>query len=767
MKTVKRSVSIMLVLLMIVSTALIASVFSASAAGTISYSFTNQQSGTAEGTITITPASDSYGTYYLYWADNTKALEGYREIASISVTSGSGKYTMPAHTAIPADATKLIAVKSSSKPSASACTVAAAAAVYSIPQSKQLSFSSKDVLYTFGAISDPQLANDSYGSNSYPNDETHLAAAFETLAKRGVNFTVTSGDTVNDQNGGQTFAAEYKSYQKILADSSYCNPIYETNGNHDSCVNWKGSDAVTLKAYIKATGLDSNADTLSMSKPYYEITEPITGDHFIFMSVEGGFYTNKNEQFSAAQLDWLEGLLKKYNGDGKNIFIMEHANVENWGSGDKFPNPFYDLPLMPSTQTGTARFVKLMETYKKCIIITGHTHLELSAQLNYSDNNGTSAVMMHNSAIGGVRRVVNGTVNRSPVLGLSEGYIIEVYEDCVIFNGTNMYYNEIMPSCSYIIPFTTSAEEKPSDPVTDPVTAPVTEPDTTTPTTTVNTTEPITTVPVTTAPATTATAPVSTDPTTPEVYIYGDADLNGSVNVKDATLVQKHAADIVTITGKAFIQANVNGDTAVNVRDATYIQKFVANLIVAFPAERDKSVASVSADSFQAELTAAKSALESYYTYSSYDQYMALKKAYRSYKSASLSQSEQTKAAAELSTLREALFDIAGDSNFTAPNEITVYFTNNKSWSKVYAYVWGSGGTKVSWPGEEMTYVKTNNQSQKIYSVTFSYDDYQKIIFSGDGTQTVDIQLTGDNNVGYFISGTSGSKLTCDAYAFS
>lgn len=67
-----------------------------------------------------------------------------------------------------------------------------------------------------------------------------------------------------------------------------------------------------------------------------------------------------------------------------------------------------------------------------------------------------------------------------------------------------------------------------------------------------------------------------------------------------------------------------------------------------------------------------------------------------------------------------------------------------------------------------MIYVKTNSQSQKIYSVTFSYDDYQKIIFSdGNGTQTVDISLTGDNNVGYYISGTSGSKLTCDTYAFS
>jgi len=43
---------------------------------------------------------------------------------------------------------------------------------------------------------------------------------------------------VNDQDGNRTFAAEYKRYQKILADSSYSKPIYESNGNHDVGTVW-------------------------------------------------------------------------------------------------------------------------------------------------------------------------------------------------------------------------------------------------------------------------------------------------------------------------------------------------------------------------------------------------------------------------------------------------------------------------------------------------------------------------------------------------
>ncbi len=463
----KRFIAITLAVLTLISM-LVCGITAINAASgvTLSYSFTggeSQKAGFAEGTISLKVTSSSAaGNYYLYWADNTKALAGYRQIATLNVANGAtGTYKMLDHTAIPPKATQLIAIKSSSVPTNK--NVSNAAATYAIPASKKLTDTT--TLYTFGAFSDPQIANDSYGSNSYPHDETHWAKALETFATRNVEFLVSSGDIVNDQNGGVTYAAEYQAYQKILANSSYANPVWEANGNHDVHVNWKSSTPQLNKPFVMGTGVDSTAATIKANKPYFEMTEPKTGDHFIFMAQEGGFYTNQKDQFTTAQLDWLEGLLKKYNGDGKNIFIMEHANVEGWGSGDKATSPFYyDLGLKKS-QASTARFIKLMETYKECVIITGHTHLELSAHLNFSDNNGTSAVMMHNSAVGGVRRLVNGTIDRSAVLGMSEGYFVDVYEDCIIFNGANLYSNEIMPDCTYIIPFDTTANgEQPVDP---------------------------------------------------------------------------------------------------------------------------------------------------------------------------------------------------------------------------------------------------------------------------------------------------------------
>ena len=753
----KKTLSLILCFLMAASLVTVGLV-SVSAADSISYSFSKTEKGFAEGTITLSAAD---GTYYLYWADSEKALEGMDTLGKITVSSGKGTLTMPKQTAIPADAEKLIAIKSASEPASLAnCTASKASAVYSIPASKQLPYKSRDAFYTFGSISDVQLANDSYGEGRYPYDETHLAAAFETLAKRDVDFTVSSGDTVNDQNGNQTYAAEYKRYQKILADSSYVMPIYEAIGNHDVATVWKGSSKTNFDAFIKGTSLDSDINTINSGKGYFEITEPNTGDHFIFMAMEGAFYTNQNTQFSSAQLDWLEGLLKKYSGDGKNIFIMEHANIAGWGSGDKLTSPYYyDLGLNKSS-SDVSRFIKLMETYKECVIITGHTHLELSAQYNYSDNNGTSSVMMHNSAVGGVRRLINGSVNRSPVLGLSEGYIVEVYKDSILFNGINLYSNEIMPLCSYIIPFDTTLADTPTEPTTVP------EATTAAPTTVKTEPTEVTTAPTTTKtePTEVTTQPFSTSVTEPEIYLYGDADLNGEVNINDASIIQKHIAELITLKGKAFTQANVTGDTEVNIRDATAIQMKVADIIDKFPIEK-KSPAQVGAaggESLTDILSNIKQALEKYYEYSSFDQYQALKKALR----------DNNNTYEELEAMLNGLYDVieavgGSTSGGDTGGDITVYFSNNQNWSTVKAYVWGSAGSMSAWSGNTMTYVKTDSQNQKIYSISFSFDDYQNIIFNNGSEQTIDIPLTGDTGIVYYLDSKSSGKWTVKTYKFS
>ena len=73
-------------------------------------------------------------------------------------------------------------------------------------------------------------------------------------------------------------------------------------------------------------------------------------------------------------------------------------------------------------------------------------------------------------------------------------------------------------------------------------------------------------------------------------YVLGDVDLNGTVTVKDATLVQKYAADMATLDEVQLSVADVNADEKVNVKDATAIQKIVAEITSPDQPTKDEAV---------------------------------------------------------------------------------------------------------------------------------------------------------------------------------
>lgn len=58
-------------------------------------------------------------------------------------------------------------------------------------------------------------------------------------------------------------------------------------------------------------------------------------------------------------------------------------------------------------------------------------------------------------------------------------------------------------------------------------------------------------------------------------YEIGDVDMNGIVNIRDATLIQSYAASIKSLSDYQLSIADVNGDGVVNVTDATQIQRIL------------------------------------------------------------------------------------------------------------------------------------------------------------------------------------------------
>ena len=176
-------------------------VFAVNAAGaTITYSWQGRNAydrGFAQGVITVSADASSGGSYQLYWADDSAALSGYYPICTLSVpNSGSTSFTMPAYTAIPAKATRVIGFRGTP----ASLNVASANVNYTLPTDKAPYKTDSDLLYSFASYSDTHVSSNETGSSTkYPYDEEHLTAAFNVAAARGVDFIVTTGDHVNNQ----------------------------------------------------------------------------------------------------------------------------------------------------------------------------------------------------------------------------------------------------------------------------------------------------------------------------------------------------------------------------------------------------------------------------------------------------------------------------------------------------------------------------------------------------------------------------------------
>lgn len=67
--------------------------------------------------------------------------------------------------------------------------------------------------------------------------------------------------------------------------------------------------------------------------------------------------------------------------------------------------------------------------------------------------------------------------------------------------------------------------------------------------------------------------------------MYGDCDLNGKVNIVDATWAARHSVKAVTLEGQAAINADVDGNGKINIVDATYIARYSVKSITSFPVE--------------------------------------------------------------------------------------------------------------------------------------------------------------------------------------
>ena len=185
--------------------------------------------------------------------------------------------------------------------------------------------------------------------------------------------------------------------------------------------------------------------------------------------------------------------------------------------------------------------------------------------------------------------------------------------------------------------------------------------------------------------------------------IIGDSTADGVVNIKDGTAIQKFIAGMISEEQiyRQLSDSDENG--SVNVKDATMIQRYVANINPCGAVGRVV---------------------------------------------------EYIPPVQPTEPTEEATQAPATEAPPVVVKKNIVTFTNSLRWSgTIYCYYWSkSNPSMTSWPGAVMNYSTTNEYGEAVY--TFEVPaGADMIIFSGGGSQTVDIDYAG-GEMRYYATNT-------------
>ena len=300
------------------------------------------------------------------------------------------------------------------------------------------------------------------------------------------------------------------------------------------------------------------------------------------------------------------------------------------------------------------------------------------------------------------------------------------------------------------------------------------------------------------APTTTPTEPASSEAptTTPtegttatnpghwvDPLILGDSDLSKIVNIKDATLIQKHAANMLTLIGDGELCADAYIDGKINIKDATIIQKYLAKIDVEFavgetiPGTGEWVTEPVTAPATTVpKATTAPATTAPATTAEPTEAPTTAPVTTVAPTTAEPTTAAPTEAPTTTAAPTEAPTEIETDPT-EAPTEAPtdppiyndttiVYFSNNKFWSNVNAYCWDAGGGQnAAWPGVPMTYVMTNDLGEDIYFYEVPAG-MTNIIFTDGSSQTIDIDLTAVTQNGFYLTDLIDGKYDFGTYDY-
>ena len=278
---------------------------------------------------------------------------------------------------------------------------------------------------TFVAWADPQISN--YMAKRF---QPFSAACEDVTAADGdIDALLIAGDIA--ENG---LLCEYQYVYDNLETANVDNFIF-TVGNHD----------VRLKNYKKVVknftnlmnglngeiGSELKVDKLSYS---YEIN----GYRFIVLGTDRTEF--EESYLSDEQLSWLDSELKSATADGKPAFVVVHQSIKlTHGLPDTWNSP---IDSAGSIGDQSDKIYEIMNRYSNVFFITGHLHTGIG-QYTYEKLGNVNSVNLPSLTITNK----DGDYNESGI-----GFMVEVYNNRVLFRARNFAKGEYLPEYNIEIP---------------------------------------------------------------------------------------------------------------------------------------------------------------------------------------------------------------------------------------------------------------------------------------------------------------------------
>ena len=285
-------------------------------------------------------------------------------------------------------------------------------------------------LYSFGLFSDIHV---------YPiaavewTPEVKFDNALTYLESKDCAFCVQCGDFTQTGlylDGATSIDLRQFAKYKEICDS-HTIPVYDLCGNHESI---QGEPITNnLAELMQYTGDDL----------YYSVNHG--NDLFILIG-----QPNYNKVMSDEALQWLYETLEA--NRNKRCFVFIHPYIEE-DSGD--PLDFRENSVFVDwSTTKTNAFMNVMRHYKNAILFHGHSHTKFECQqydmnANYTERNGFKSVHVPSLS---KPRDINPETGATPEDNYgSQGYIVDVYDGCIVLNGWDFIEGQYIPLGVYNI----------------------------------------------------------------------------------------------------------------------------------------------------------------------------------------------------------------------------------------------------------------------------------------------------------------------------